>query len=264
MIKEIQAQMNDFKSCVENAEQAAQQVERRAAQAKEELRIEKKNAAKAMANLYRQFRQEGDDNEQMILDSTSQYTSAGRGNIEHNVNVPNPQGRQQHRPPISESGRVVPPMRNEDNTNVDNVSEDHDHLETPVTHARTQPTPHVGYSLTPIPVLLLMQFLTSRHPFRSQSHQEDRRDFHHHLQSGSKAPHSLIQGNHNETSQTLALKKSWTLYWKISSKLQNQHLGAGHDEVASRIRHEELRKRKGGAKDWFVTLSPLRTHTNCV
>ena len=80
-MKKIQAQLNDFKKHAENAEQVAQQAERRTEEVEKNLRVEKGNAATMIAEACRQLRLEVDERTTfaMILDDFERHLPAGEG-----------------------------------------------------------------------------------------------------------------------------------------------------------------------------------------
>ena len=83
-MKEIQAQLNDFKKRVENAEQVAQQAKLRAVEAEKHLRVEKEKAAAMMAEACRQLHQEVDERtafentQAMIIEDFERHLPTGQ------------------------------------------------------------------------------------------------------------------------------------------------------------------------------------------
>ena len=134
-MKEIQAQLNDFKKRAENAEQVAQQAERRAAEAEEHLRVEKENAAAMIVEGFRQLRREVDERtafentHAMILDNFERHLPAGQGTNINNMPV------QQDYPQTP--GPSTTRVEREDNE----ISED----QMPINSVRARPPPCVGY-----------------------------------------------------------------------------------------------------------------------
>jgi hypothetical protein len=209
-MKEIQAQLNDFKMRAENAEQVAQRAERRAAEAEKRLGIEKENAAKIIVEACRQMRREvnertaSENTYSMILNDFEQHLPAGQGTVNSNVqNI-----HVQQTPGPSSTG--VERDKADDNDMPENWGGN----KTPVNVTSAWPPPRVGLFLSLRSSIL--NSVASRHlVFQSQSHQRDRRyreNLRRHLQPGNKAARSQIQGIHNETSQTLGLKRNWISY----------------------------------------------------
>lgn len=83
-MKEIQAQLNDFKKRAENAEQVTQQAERRAVEAEKHLRVEKENAAAMIAEACHQLCWEDDERtafenmQAMIIEDFERRLPAGQ------------------------------------------------------------------------------------------------------------------------------------------------------------------------------------------
>jgi hypothetical protein len=137
VMKEIQAQLNDFKKRAENAEQVAQQAEGRAAEAEKHMRVERENAATMIAEACRQLRREVDERtafentHAMMLDDFERRLPAGQGTIQSNqqdyLGTPGPSAASVER----------------GNAADDDMSEDPGGL--PLNGTRTRPPPRVGY-----------------------------------------------------------------------------------------------------------------------
>ena len=138
-MKEIQAQLNDFKKSAESAEQVAQQVERQAAEVEEHLRVEKENAVAMIVEGFRQLRREVDERtafentHAMMLDDFERHLPAGQGNI-HNMHV------QQDYP---RTGGPSTTRLERENAADNDMSEDQGGL--PVNGTRARPPPRIGY-----------------------------------------------------------------------------------------------------------------------
>ena len=141
-MKEIQAQLNDFKKCAETAEAVAREAESQVARGEENLRVEKENAAKAIADVYRKMREDDDRTalenvQQMKLDNLEQHTPAGQSNND----IPMLPGRQSHpREPGPWRSRV-------EKEDIDSSDFDGDqHLaKVPLSDTRAITTPRLGF-----------------------------------------------------------------------------------------------------------------------
>jgi len=144
-MKQIQAQLNDFKKRAESAEQVAQQAERRAAEAEKYLRVEKESAATMIAEACRQLRREVDEESAfenthaMTLDDFERHLPTGQSSIHVQQDYSQTAG-----PSASTRGE-------RDNTDDSDMPEDQGDLKMPVNGTRARLPPRVGYfSLTPI------------------------------------------------------------------------------------------------------------------
>jgi len=136
-MKEIQAQLNDFKMRAENAEQVAQQAERRAAEAEKHLKVEKGNAATLIAEACRQLRREIDERtvfentHAMMLDDFERHLPAGQGTNNGTMHV-----QQDHPQTLGTAER--------ENVDDNDLSDDQGGLPPPIIHVQ-------NYSQTPGP-----------------------------------------------------------------------------------------------------------------
>lgn len=134
MMKEIQAQLDDCKKRAESAEVVAKGAVRRAQQAEEHLRVERANAAKAIADALRGENDvRGSDMQQMVLDDR-----VGQGNDELIIyNTSTHMGSHSKSPPIWQA-------RFEGVNMDDSDSDNQAYSESPATRT-TKSEPHVGY-----------------------------------------------------------------------------------------------------------------------
>ena len=136
---EIQAQLEDLKNCVENAERVVRRAERRAEQAEELMKCERAKAAKAITDVLRGTVNdvgELDSMQQMVIDDAKQHMPASQSSNGPDNEMPT---HRSGRPRPSVHSRARFQWEHTDVSVLDNMT---DNPETPGT--RTTKSPQVG------------------------------------------------------------------------------------------------------------------------